>query len=130
MDVTANQAGEAADLSATKTTNALRTETKITYTIVVTNNGPSTAQSVVLRDPLSSGTMFVSVTATQGTCSAKNKTITSNIGTLNVEQSMTITLLVKRTNITIAIVNTATMSSTTFDPNTANNSAKAKVPKK
>lgn len=124
------QAGEAADLGVTKTTTARPSDAKITYIIVVTNNGPSAAHSAVLTDPLPSGTTFVSATATQGTCKAKNKTITCHIDNLNAGQSMTITLVVKRTNFAIGIVNTATVSSTTYDPNAANNTASVTVPKR
>ena len=41
----------------------------ITYTIVVTNLGPSAAPSVVVSDPLPIGATFVSASSTQGVCS-------------------------------------------------------------
>jgi uncharacterized repeat protein (TIGR01451 family) len=39
----------------------------ITWTIVVTNNGPDTG-GVTISDPIPAGTTFVSVTTTQGSC--------------------------------------------------------------
>lgn len=41
----------------------------ITYTIVVTNLGPSAAASVVVSDPIPIGATFVSASSTQGVCS-------------------------------------------------------------
>src|SRR5262249_57931473 len=40
----------------------------ITWTIVVTNNGPSAATGVKIADPMPAGNTFVSVTTTKGTC--------------------------------------------------------------
>src|SRR5207244_2992184 len=40
----------------------------ITWTIVVTNNGPSEATGVTIADPMPAGNTFVSATSTQGTC--------------------------------------------------------------
>ncbi len=95
---------------------------------MITNTGPSAGQGVVFTDSLPDGTTFVSATTTQGTCKAgKNKTITCNLGTMKAGASVTITLVLKRTNFTIHIVNTATASSATFDPDTSNNSATATV---
>jgi uncharacterized repeat protein (TIGR01451 family) len=44
---------------------------KLTYTIVASNAGPSTAQAVTILDPVLAGTTFVSVATTAGTCTAR-----------------------------------------------------------
>src|SRR5439155_17829678 len=52
-----------ADLSVSKTGAAsIPTDSDLTYTITLTNNGPSDAQTVSLSDPLPAGTTFVSET--------------------------------------------------------------------
>ena len=53
---------EQADLSITKTDDAdpVVAGTDLTYTLVVTNDGPSDATNVVVTDPLPAGTSFVS----------------------------------------------------------------------
>ena len=61
----------AADLSVTKTgsPDPVIAGTDLTYTINVSNAGPSDAQGVTVTDDLSLGTSFVSATPSQGTCS-------------------------------------------------------------
>ena len=100
----------------------------LTYTIIVTNTGPGTASGVVVSDPVPQGTTFSAVSTTQGTFTAPpvgaGGTVTVNLGTLANGASAKITLTVKvslRGN--NLIVNTATVTSATFDPNLANNSA-------
>src|SRR5207244_12664541 len=54
-----------ADLTVTKTGPAFAAPgTNITYTITLTNNGPSNAQSVSLTDAVPTATTFVSATQT------------------------------------------------------------------
>lgn len=58
-----------ADLSLTKTgPDEVVAGEQITYEITVRNDGPSTAQDVVVDDQLPLGVSFVSVTPSQGTC--------------------------------------------------------------
>src|SRR6185295_19081506 len=72
-----------ADLSITKI-DAAASEvpgTNVTYTITVTNNGPSTVTGATVSDPLPAGTTFVS--ATNGaTYNAGTNTVTFITGTL------------------------------------------------
>src|SRR5438270_886072 len=63
-----------ADMAITKTDSPdpVAAGSNVTYTILITNNGPATAQNVVLNDVLPTGPTFVSAQFTggslQGTC--------------------------------------------------------------
>lgn len=95
----------------------------LTYTIVVTNDGPSTATNVSLTDALPAGLTFTSVTSTQGTASEAAGTITGAIGTLAPSASATVTVVTAIDGDTRGTVsNTASVSATETDSNTANNS--------
>ena len=106
----------------------------VTYTVRVTNLGPSEAEDLVMTDPLPAGTTFVSCTTSHfvfGTCTGPavgtNGTVTGRIGNLQpapFEPGITFTI-VARVNAApgTAVQNTASASSFRSDPNTSNNSA-------
>jgi uncharacterized repeat protein (TIGR01451 family) len=99
----------------------------VTYTLVVTNNGPSTAKAVQVSDPLPAGMTFVSVTP--ATCALAGTTVSCALGDLAKGQSATITLV---SGIPPALASTtrrneATASSSTPDSNLANNKDDATV---
>lgn len=106
-----------------------------TYALTVTNNGPSDAQNVSLADTLPANTTFITGAQTSGPllgCSwppvGGAGTLACSLPTLPIHATATFTvaLLVGPAD-TSAITNTATMSSTTTDPNLANNSASATI---
>jgi uncharacterized repeat protein (TIGR01451 family) len=100
----------------------------ITYTVTVTNNGPSAATSPVFSETLPTNTTFVSVGVASGTsgwtCSPTS--ISCNIGSLAVGASTTFTVVVK-VGATVPsgtiITDTAQVTSNTTDPNPSNNFA-------
>lgn len=102
-----------ADLSVTKTTAATQAVngSNITYTITVSNAGPSTATNVVVTDTLPAGLSFVSATPSQGTCNAASP-VSCNIGTLLDGASATVTLVAHVTATSGTITNSATASAT------------------
>lgn len=114
------------DLAVTKTdglTNVI-SGNNLTYTITVTNNGPSVATGVTLTDTLPATLTPVSNTISQGTASFGGQTYTANIGTLNPGQSVTATIVATVIGTASGVIsNTATASSTQTDSNNANNSA-------
>ena len=59
----------------------------ITYTLVVTNNGPSTAKDVTVADPLPAGITFVSVAPSA--CGLDGTTVRCSLGDLVKGQSVT-----------------------------------------
>jgi uncharacterized repeat protein (TIGR01451 family) len=93
----------------------------LTYTLSVTNHGPSTATGVTVNDPLPAGVSLVSATPSQGSCSG---TVTCALGTLTNGASATVTIVVHPTA-KGTITNTASVSANEPDPNPANNSATA-----
>ncbi|HBB89084.1 MAG TPA: hypothetical protein DC047_15875 [Blastocatellia bacterium] len=118
-----------ADLSITKSDSPdpVITGANVTYTITVMNNGAANAQSVVVTDNLPGSVSFVSCAADNGgVCggSGNNRTIT--FSSLPSGSSATITLVVTANAAAgSTISNTATVSSSTPDANSGNNSATA-----
>jgi uncharacterized repeat protein (TIGR01451 family) len=123
-----------ADLGVTKTgtPNPVLAGNNITYTIVVTNNGPATSSNVTMTDTLPANTTVVSITPpstpTGWTCpAASGGTQTCTNSSLGASTTSTFTLVLKVTAGTApktAITNSAAISSSsTTDPNSANNSA-------
>ena len=87
------------DLSITKTGSPAEQtlgDSNITWTMVVTNHGPSADTNVTITDPLPAGNTFVSATSTQGTCTG-GAVLTCNIGPMAAGASVTITLVTKPT---------------------------------
>jgi uncharacterized repeat protein (TIGR01451 family) len=117
-----------ADLSVSKTGPASASNGQdVTYTIVASNAGPAAAANVSLSDPLPAGTTFVSCSTTQGSCSGPlvgtNGTVTVALGSLGVSASAAVTIVAHVTAAGGTLSNTATVSSSTPDPNPGNDSS-------
>src|SRR5207302_268915 len=97
----------------------------LTYTLTVSNAGPSTSSNVTVTDTLSPGVTFQSASGTGWSCSQASGTVTCTRASLapTGSTSSTITILVTAPNEGGTITNTASVSSATPDPNPANNSA-------
>jgi len=65
----------------------------LTYTLVVTNIGPSMATGVTLVDQLGAGESVVSVVTSRGACTTNGNTISCNLGTLGADTSAIITVV-------------------------------------
>ncbi len=106
---------------------------QITYTVTVTNNGPSAQSNVTLTDSLSANTTDAGLAMPGGwggwsatTPFGDGGTVTAWIASLASGASATFTLTVQVNNSTpagTAISNTASVGPLTGDPNPANNSA-------
>ena len=126
--------GTLADLSILKTrTGTLLAGTPATYTLDVTNLGPSVSRApITVRDPIPAGTTFVSASGGPdwapcglGTGVDANVVICTYTNDLAVgapapQISITVDVASAATG---TITNTATVSGTTVDPNTGNNQA-------
>jgi len=121
--------GTQADLSVTNSAspNPVNAGSTITYTQTVTNNGPATANAPVLTETLPANTTAVSLSATGWTCVLGTLKCTDTT-TMAANATTTFTYVVT-VNSTVAagtaIQQTDSVSSTTADPNSGNNSATA-----
>jgi uncharacterized repeat protein (TIGR01451 family) len=115
---------DTADLSVVKTGPSTgRVGSALTYTIKVTNAGPSAASGVSVTDVFPKNAGYASSTTSQGTCSAAKATVTCALGSLSAGATATVTITVKPTA-KGAASDTATVSSTSPpDPVSANNTS-------
>ena len=94
----------------------------LTYTITVTNNGPDVVGNTVVVDTIPAGATFVSAAAQQGTFSRNGNVVTFQVGFLGSAQSATLTVVVTP-NSAATMRNSASVTPTANDPNTANNTS-------
>jgi uncharacterized repeat protein (TIGR01451 family) len=93
----------------------------VTYTLTVSNFGDLTADNVVVKDVLPATANLVSATAGQGSCTGVAP-VTCSLGTLNGFSIATVTIVVTPIA-TGDISNTATVSTSSFDPVKSDNTA-------
>lgn len=121
---TATTSVRIADLAIAKTSDAdaYKPSSQITYTIAVTNKGPGNAENVVVTDvlPLSANDR---VAVLDPACTLAATTATCNLGTIAPLGSRTVTIAIVLKGKSGFVSNTATVSSTTFDPDPSNNSS-------
>lgn len=105
-------------------------EVRLSYTIGVTNAGPGVAAVIAVSDALPGGTQFVSASVNGGVCQGpppgSGGTVVCSIASMPNGASANMVLVVKmRPGLLGAskVVNTATVSSGSTDPNPANNTA-------
>jgi uncharacterized delta-60 repeat protein/uncharacterized repeat protein (TIGR01451 family) len=94
----------------------------IIYKVKVTNNGPSTANNVVLVNRTPRGGQFVSVTTNHGTCSEEDTIVTCDLGNLNNGQMAIVNITIR----TLTVNNTISeaegrVSADEPDPDLSNN---------
>ncbi len=122
-DIGAYEVVPEADLAVAKhgSSNTVLVGAPLTYTIVVTNTGPSPATGVMLTDTLPVSVTLSTAASTQGSCIG-TVTVTCNLGSLPSGTHITVTVAVTPTA-TGVITNTATATANEFDPVLANNTA-------
>jgi len=96
----------------------------ITYSIVVTNNGPTTSTGVLLTNTLPSSLIFVSVSASQGSCTNSAGIIRCDLGTIPGGSAAEVTVIVTASMVG-TVVSQATIGRNELDPSPSNNSATA-----
>ena len=121
------------DIAVTKVTNdpgpdgAFAQGETLTYTITVTNNGPSRATNVVMTDALPAGFSFSSVTPGGPTCTQSSGTVTCTYATMDSGAVNVITISGTITVNSTSITNTANTTRTETDTDSTNNSASVTV---
>jgi uncharacterized repeat protein (TIGR01451 family) len=127
-----------ADLAISKTAkpNLVDAGTNVTYTIAVSNAGPSSATNVVVKDTLPANVNVLTVTPSVGSCTAgipgnPLQPLTCTIGSLAAKASSATITVRARIDPSVpywtVINNNATVRSEVTDPNNGNNSATAAV---
>ncbi len=101
----------------TASANTVNIGDTITYTLVITNNGPQDAAGVILTDTLPA---LVSLLHAPPGCTESSQVISCEIGDLGVDNSVTLTIVVTATGVGDAI-NNAEVSSDLNDPDMTNN---------
>ena len=104
------------------TSNVLVGDT-LAYSITATNNGPNAASNVVITDPLPGGLSYQSANSSQGTASIRGRPRSPFRSERLPPASALVSINVEVMAPGGAIVNTATISSSTNDPIAGNNSA-------
>ena len=122
---TATYAPISTDIKVTKTFT--RAAKRITFTITVAHVKGMTAQAVVMKDVLPSRLTYVSATTNRGSCSRSGQTVTCSIGTLGFGQSVAITLVADVNKLNGSVANTATVTTSSLDLVTTNNSSTVTV---
>jgi len=128
--LTGNGIQPAADLglSLGATPNPVKNGGKLTYTITVANAGPQAATGVSVADALPANTQFVSATHPGWSCTlpatGSAGTVKCNRATLASGSTATIQIVVKVVAPGAStVINKATVTSATADPDSADNSA-------
>jgi len=99
---------------------------QLTDTITVLNLGPQAASGVIVTLPLPQGVVLVSADPGQGTVTSSGGQVVANLGNLAATTPATLTVIVQPTTAG-TLIQTATVSSTSIDPNLSNNTSSATV---
>lgn len=108
-------------ISKSATPNPVEAGSDLTYTIEISNAGPSTAANVVMTDILPTGVDFVSVSPAAA-CSQAAGTLTCSLGDLEKDTSASVTVVVIPQTEGL-ITNEASVTAEGTDVNPENNSA-------
>ena len=114
------------DLAVTKShTGTFQVGQRATYTVIVTNNGPTPAPGVVITDTLPAGLTYVSATGAGVTCPAVGQVVTCVASEpLGVDKSLTIALTVEVLPTAYpGVTNVVSVSSPSEETRTDNNTA-------
>jgi len=111
-------------LTQTATPEPVNAGSTLTYSLVVSNQGPDMATGVQLSDRLPLIAGFVSATASQGSCTQLGSVVSCNLSNLAAGHSATITLTVLP-DFSGLITNATGVFANELDPNFSNNTATA-----
>jgi uncharacterized repeat protein (TIGR01451 family) len=112
-----------ADLSISKSAPpSVTAGSTFTYTLNVISSGPAPAFSAIVTDTLPSGLTLLGVSGGAWSCGTSASTITCSMPTINSGTPSSIAITVRAPSQTATLVNTASITSVTEDPDESNNS--------
>jgi large repetitive protein len=121
--------GPAADLSIVKTMGKAQAGQPLTYTLAITNKGPSASSAVTVKDVLPVGTTFKSAAPSQGGCAAAGQEVTCNLGPLASGGSAQVSITVEvGATVTGNLRNVAKVEGPEPDPDKTNNESAVEGP--
>ena len=92
----------------------------LTYSILISNAGPTTAESVFLTNQCPPGAVWVSTTAERGSWTTNGDVLTGELGSFAMGETATVTVVVQPQTMGTA-TNWAETSAATLDPQPVNN---------
>jgi uncharacterized repeat protein (TIGR01451 family) len=122
-DPTLVLAGVNLSISKTDMPDPVNAAAPLTYTLVVTNIGPSDAPSVLVTDTLPSGSTFVSASGSGWSCSQSGGVVTCSRATLNIGAVSTLTVRLNAPASGGIVTNTAVIGSAGYDFQPSDNAA-------
>jgi uncharacterized repeat protein (TIGR01451 family)/fimbrial isopeptide formation D2 family protein len=128
-DEASTQVGPAADVAIVKSgPRQVSADGTVAWTLVASNNGPSTATGVTVKDTLPAGVQLTSATPTQGSCAA-GAAVECQLGTLAKGGSAQIQIVahVPASLQGSTLTNSATIGAEQPDPDPGNNSSGART---
>ena len=111
-------------LTQTATLEPVNAGATLSYSLVVSNQGPATATGVQLIDPLPAFTDFLTGISSQGSCTQLGSTVSCHLSNIAAGASATVTLTVVP-HLPGVFTNTAVVAGNEFDSNPSNNIASA-----
>jgi len=100
--------------------NPVTLGSNLTYTVTVTNRGPSPATGVLLTNTLPGSVTLLSATPSQGTCASAGNVVSCNLGSLLNQGQATVTIVVTP-SIAGTITDRINVTTSSPDLNSANN---------
>ncbi|TAL06609.1 MAG: DUF11 domain-containing protein, partial [Verrucomicrobia bacterium] len=123
LTTTIGQLADVAIRSMTDSPDPVLATSNLTYTISVTNSGPTLANSVQVVDSLPAGKLsYVSATSSSGTCTQFQGVVTCSLGMISSGAVATVTIVAKP-GMNGLVTNSATVSTSGTDVTATNNSA-------
>lgn len=133
-DLTNNQAetevtSERADVAITKTASdrTVGLGDTVTYRIVATNNGPSTARGVFVTDPIPDGLAVLDVSTTSGTCTLPGASVRCALDDLALGESATVTVTARTVREGVIANVGAVVAAFPTDPDLSDNIAAPRI---
>ncbi|MDH3748273.1 MAG: DUF11 domain-containing protein [Gammaproteobacteria bacterium] len=115
--------GTELSVTQTDTPDPVNVASPLSYSLLVSNNGPDNATGVTVVDTLPAGVTFQSASASQGGCSEVGGIVTCLLGNMVAGATATINIALTAPVVTGLITNKAVISGNEIDPFAGNNTS-------